>query len=150
MEIHVCIYLVVCACFQTHLGYLLYPVSCFNGQMPLESSLCSIVLSGAEWSTVSLSPLFFVTHTCRDTHTTPTRPAYALLKLVQARVPGENEMQMVSQPMLSIFGNYLQESKFGLKARFPKHTCKHSSRISLSLTWRFKRSRVLLSAFFSV
>lgn len=124
MEVYLHIYWVVCVCFQTHLTYLLYPVSCFNGQMPLESSLCSIVSSGAEWSTVFLSPLFFITHTCTDTHThtTPTRPACVLLKLVPARVPGENEMQMVSQLMLSIFGNYVQESKFGLKARFPKHT----------------------------
>lgn len=29
-----------------------------------------------------------------------------------------------SQLMISILGNYAQESEFGLKARFPKHTCK--------------------------
>lgn len=136
-------------CFQTHLTYLLYPVSCFNGQMPLESSLCSIVSSGAEWSTVFLSPLFFVTHTCTDTHTTPTCLAYVLLKLVPARV-GENEMQMASQLMLSIFGNYVQESKFGLKARFPKHTCKHSFRVFLLIVSLQKGPSPFVRAFLSL
>lgn len=90
----------------------------------------SLIWSWVEHN-LSFTSIFRLLHTCTDTHTTPTCPAYVLLKLVQARVPGENEMQMVSQLMLSIFGNCVQESKFGRKARFPKHTCKQSSGVSL-------------------
>lgn len=59
-------------------------------------------------------------------------------------------MQMVSKLMISIFENYVQESKFGLKARFPKHTCKHSSGVSLLNVALQKRPSPFVCVFLSL